>query len=130
MTYREADGWRKVAENGASFVVATLYNILTGDETTVIVRDYDYADCSRDNDAWYDAPIDKAARRAWYHKHGVITDGSRAMVIKGRKVPAGYVGVVDRIKAIKDRYGRWVADYVIFSDGKATNMDNCVLVLD
>ena len=122
------NGWRKIGQHGGSFVVAKLFNILTGDEDSVVVRDYDYSDCSRDNDYWYDMPVDKDAQQMYNRKHFIITEGDTVMVIKGRKLPHGHVGIVTKIREIR-RYGRWVANYVCFSDGKQTNIENVILVV-
>ena len=43
----------KVRQEGGSYVVATLYNPITKESKTICVRDYDYFDCSRDNDKIY-----------------------------------------------------------------------------
>lgn len=114
----------KVDEKGGSFVVATLFNPITKETDSVVVRDYDYSDGSRDNDYWYDMPIDKAVRRVWLHHNGVILNGDLVEVVKGRKLAKGYVGRVQVIKSICDRYGRWVADYAYFEDGNRTNINN------
>ena len=124
-----SNGWRKIAQNGGTFVIATLYNILTGDEENIVVRDYDYGDCSRDCDYWYNASIDADALRAYNRKHGIIQPGERVMVVKGRNIPRGYVGKVVKVYPVYDRYQRWVADYCRFEDGKKTNVGNCVLIL-
>lgn len=126
--YLIEDGWRKIGENGGSYVTATLFNINTGETASVCVRDYDYGDCRNDDDYWYNALIDNDARREWCRRNGRITDGLTAKVVKGRKVPIGYTGKVDRIRKVYDRYNRWVANYVVFEDGTSTNIDNCVLV--
>lgn len=130
MAWAWEDGWRKVSEGGSSYITATLFNVVTGEEAHVSIRDYDRA-CVDDCDApeWYDRAIDHDARRAWCRKNFVITDGSRVAVVKGRKIELGYVGVVERIRKVRDRYGRHVADYVVFEDGRATNVTNCVLVV-
>lgn len=128
MMYKVEDGWRKVAERGGSYVVAVLFNIVTGESDSVCVRDYDYADCSHDNDYWYDMAIDKDALRAYQKANGIISVGDTVKVVKGRKIPIGYSGVVVNIRPVTDRYGRQVADYVVFDDGKATSITNCVLV--
>ena len=130
MGYRIDDGWRKVSESGSSYVTATLFNVRTGEEASVVVRDYDRWDLSEcDAPEWYNVAIDDDARKAYCRKHMIITDGSRVMVIKGRKVPVGTTGIVDRMKKIYDRYGRHCADYVVFESGAATNVDNCVLIV-
>ena len=131
MGYRMEDGWRKVSERGSSLIVSELFNVVTGEEASVVTRDYEreWVD-EAEAPEWYAVPIDHDARRAWCRKNFVITDGSRVMVVKGRKVEPGYAGVVSEIRKVRDRYGRYVADYVVFADGKATNIDNVVLVAD
>ena len=121
------EGFFKVNQSGGSYVVATLYNPTTGEETTKCVRDYDYDDCSRDCDELYYMPIDNDVRRLWLHSHGVIMAGDTIKVVKGRKVKVGTVATVKEIKPITDRYGRWVADYAYLADGQRTNVTNCVL---
>lgn len=112
-------------------MTAVLFNVRTGEEAHVWVRDFDRWDTTEcDAPDWYDKAIDDDARRAWYRKNMVITDGSRVLVVKGRKIEPGYAGTVDRIRKVRDRYGRHVANYVVFTDGKETNIDNCVLILD
>lgn len=131
MRYLASDGWRKISEDGSSLITSILFNILTGESVSVVTRDYDREWC---NDAeasdWYDVAIDHDARRAYCRKNMIITDGSRVLVVKGRKIEPGYAGVVDRIRKVRDRYGRWVANYVVFTDGKETNIDNCILIAD
>ena len=115
----------KVAQSGGSFVVATLFNPITYEADSVVVRDYEYGDCSRDNDEVYDMPIDKEVWKIWQHHLGHIVPGDTVEVVKGRKIPIGYTGKVKQIKPIYDRYDRWVADYVYFEEyGKKTNITN------
>lgn len=128
MAYRVEDGWRKVSHEGGSYVVGVLYNILTGDEVSLCLRDYDYADGSRDNDDWYYADIDAGALRDWRHKHGAILAGDMVKVVKGRKIEKGFTGVVESVYPVYDRYGRSVATYVRLGDGRSTNISNCVRI--
>jgi len=118
----------KVAQNGGTFVTATFFDPETLEEFTRCVRDYEYADCSRDNDALYYMQIDEIARRAYLHHHGRILKGDTVRVIKGRKIPIGTEAEVAFIRPVKDKYGRWVADYLYFTDGRRTNVNNCILV--
>ena len=118
----------KVEQSGGSYVTATLFNPVTLEEKGILVRDYDYADGSRDNDEWYCTPIDQAAQRLWKHHHGFILEGDLVEVVKGRKLPKGLRGRVEAIKPIYDRYGRWVADYIYLEDGNRTNYNNCKLL--
>ncbi len=128
--YSYLDGYKKIGESGGSYVVATFYNPVTHDVKTKCVRDYDYADCSRDDDYLYHMEIDEEARRDYYHYKGVILKGDTAKVVKGRKVPIGTIGVVKDKLEITNRYGKWVATYVLFENGMKTNIDNCVLIID
>ena len=118
----------KVAQNGGTYITATFFDPETLEEFTKCVRDYDYADCSRDDDALYYMQIDEKARREYLHHHGRILEGDTVRVVKGRKVPVGTEATVSFIRPVKDKYGRWVADYLYFTDGQRTNVENCVLV--
>ena len=53
------DGFFKVAENGGTYVTGVFYNPTTGEVKHELLRDYDYADGSRDNDELYYMPIDE-----------------------------------------------------------------------
>lgn len=121
-------GFYKVAQTGGSFVVATLYNPTTDEVKSVVARDYDYGDCSRDNDEVYEAAIDEAVSRLYQHKLGMILVGDTVEVVKGRKVAKGTIATVEAVKPVYDRYNRWVADYLYFTDGQRTNVENCVRV--
>lgn len=122
------NGFYKVAQDGGSYVVATFYNPVTNETFTKCVRDYDYADCSRDNDELYYMDIDNEARTKWLHSKGIILVGDVVEVVKGRKIPVGtVVRVVDK-KPCKDRYGRTQAMYLYFDNGTRTNEDNCKLL--
>jgi len=122
------DGFKKVAQTGGSYVVATFYNPDTNEVKTKCVRDYDYADCSRDDDELYNMPIDEDAKVAYCHSLGVILVGDMARVVKGRTIEHGFVGEVIDKRDYKDRYGRFVAEYIYFNDGRKININNCELV--
>lgn len=124
------DGYFKVSESGGSFITAGFYNPVTNDYYSCVVRDYDYADGSRDNDELYYMPINEDARRAWKHANGEILVNDTVMVFKGRKVPVGTVGTVKDIRPYRDHYGRIQAYYAYLDNGCKTNVDNCVLVID
>lgn len=122
------DGFFKVAESGGTYVTGKFFNPTTGEEKSVLLRDYDYADGSRDNDELYYLPIDEEARTIWRHKHNIIEVGDVVEVVKGRKLPIGKVGRVKDIKPYKDRYGRTQTEYVYFEDGERTSIDNCKIM--
>ena len=102
------DGWRKVGESGGGYVVATLFNVDTKESKSVCVRDYDYSDCSRDDDYWYDAPIDKDAVVMWRKENGIIGEGVDVVIVKGRKLPIGYTGKIVKMRKVYDCYDRWI----------------------
>jgi hypothetical protein len=118
----------KVAQGGYSFITATYFNPVTKEYKSVVARDYDYADCSRDNDEVYYEEINEEARRAWLHFNGEILVGDTIEVIKGRTLPHGFIGTVRKVCDFKDRYGRYVATYAYFEEGGKINIDNCKLV--
>lgn len=106
-------------------MTATLFNPVTLEKKSVCVRDYDYDDCSRDNDEVYDMPIIPEAVSAWYRFNGIIQPGDTVEVFKGRKIPVGTIAVVESISEWKDAYGRVQTIYAHFTDGRRTSIDNC-----
>lgn len=122
------EGFKKVAETGGTYVVATFFNPETKETLTKCVRDYDNSDGSRDDDELYSMPIDEQTRRAYLHHLGNILVGDKVRVIKGRKLKLGTVAHVRECKQVKDRYGRWVADYVVLDTGESTNAENCEVI--
>jgi len=122
------NGFYKVAQDGGSYVVATFYNPETNETFSKCVRDYDYSDCSRDNDELYYMDIDNEARIKWLHSKGVILVGDTVEVVKGRKVPVGTVARVIDKKPYKDRYGRIQTIYLYLDNGMRTSEDNCKLL--
>lgn len=121
------DGFFKVKQEGGTYVVATFFNPETKESFTKCVRDYDYSDCSRDDDELYYMEINEAARRAWLRHNGVIQIGDAVKVVKGRKVPVGTVAIVSDITKWRDQYGRVQTIYAVLDNGMKTNIDNCVI---
>lgn len=122
------EGFYKVKQEGGCYVTATMFNPVTGEEKTICVRDYDYADGSRDNDVIYDMEIDEAARIAWLHHHGEILTGDTVKVMRGRKVKVGTVAKVVDIQPYKNYYGQVVTVYAHLDTGERTSIDNLELV--
>ena len=118
----------KVNQTGGSYVVALFVNPVTWKSYTVCVRDYDYSDCSRDNDELYHMPIDEEAADAWRKHIGIVEAGDTVKVVKGRKVPLGTVAKVTRVYDYKDRYGRVVAVYAVLDNGQKTSVYNCEII--
>lgn len=118
----------KVGQSGGGYIVAYFYNPVTQETKTACVRDYDYFDCSRDNDALYNMPIDKEAAELYRKHNGVIAAGDIVKVVKGRKIKVGTIAKVKRVFDYCDCYGRAVARYAVFEDGQKTNVNNCMLI--
>lgn len=121
-------GFYKVAQDGSCYISATFYNPDTKETISRCVRDYDYADCSRDNDELYYMEIDEEVKKQWLHDKGIILVNDVVEVIKGRKVPIGTIARVTDKKPYKDKYGRTQAIYVYLDNGMKTNEDNCKLI--
>ena len=122
--------WRKISQEGGSYITARFFNIETLEEAGFTVRDYDYADCRNDDDDLYYMTIDFEAIKKYKRSRGIIQEGDRVMIVKGRKFPAGTVKTVRKIYPFKDRYGRWIADYAYFTDGTKCNIENCILIME
>ena len=125
---KDLTGFYKVEQSGGCYVSATFYNPDTKEEYCCCVRDYDYADCSRDNDELYYMTINEDIRRQWLHDNGVILVGDTVKVVKGRKVPIGTIAKIIDKKPYKDRYGRTRAIYAYLNNGTKTNINNCILL--
>lgn len=120
-------GYFKVKQSRGSLVTATFYNPETCDEISEAMRDYDYSDCSRDNDDLYYMKVDERVSRLWRHRNGEILVNDIARVAKGHKLPIGKTGRVKEIKPIYNKYHRFVCSYIYFEDGSRTDYANCVL---
>jgi hypothetical protein len=124
------NGFYKVAENNGGVCVGTFFNPDTMEHFSKKTWDID-----DDRLLWDEEiqilrflPINEDVRRIWMHHNGEILIGDTVEVFKGRKIPIGYIGVVENIKPFYDRYGRWQANYIYFADGKRTNYNNCKLI--
>ena len=124
----DVTGYKKVHQEGGVFITATFFNPTTKEEKVLCVRDYDYADCSRDHDDLYKMEIDKEVRKIWLHHNGKILPGDTVKVVKGRTIQHGFVGTVREIRPYYDNYKRWIADYIYFVGGGKINSANCELV--
>lgn len=123
----------KVNMSGGSYVVAYFYNPVTHETDSKLARDYDYSDCSRDNDEVYNMPINEEAADH-YRKYlnslegGHIQVGDVVEVVKGRKIPHGTIGKVVNVYDWRDSYGRIQTTYAVFEDGRKTSVSNCKIV--
>lgn len=122
----EQAGYRKIAQTHGSVAEATFYNPDTENCFTLIVDDVD--DCGKFNRELYRMPVDENARKIRRKRAGIIEVGDTVEVFKGRKIPRGTIATVVREYDWRDCYGRVQAHYVVFEDGRKTNVENCRLV--
>ncbi len=132
MTMENYNGFYKVAEDNGGVCVGTFFNPDTMESFSKITWDIDrpYINDDEEVEILRYLPINEAIRKVWKHHNGEILIGDTVEVVKGRKIPIGYTGIVENIKPFYDRYGRWQANYIHFADGKRTNYDNCKLVME
>lgn len=124
-----AAGFAKIGQDtGGTLICATFYNVETKECFSEVVRDYDYSDCSRDNDQLYRMPIDKDALRRYNVDNNIVFEGATVIVVKGRKVPIGTVAKVEKIAPWYDRYGRIGTTYAYLDNGMRTNIHNCEVI--
>ena len=128
MSEHGLEGYHKVSQEGGTFVYAGFYNPETKDYTIRCVRDYDYDDCSRDDDDLYYIEIDENAKRQMLHDQGMILEGDLVVVFKGRNVRVGTVGYITEIRPWKDKYGRVQSYKVTLSGGEKTYLNNVRLM--
>ena len=125
------NGFYKVKEDGFGVSTGTFFNPVTLESFSKIVWDIDNDWLLFDEEIQIlrNLPINEEVQRIWKHHNGEILIGDTVEVFKGRKMPIGYVGIVEKIKPFHDRYGRWQANYIYFADGQKTNYNNCKLIV-
>ena len=124
----DMEGWAKIAQDGGTFVTGKFWNSQLKETVSLVLRDYDYGDCSRDNDYLYYMRVDEEAVRDYKRFKGIVQDGDTVKVIKGRTLPKGFTGTVKEIYPVNDRYGRLVAYYARFTTGEKINVTNVEIV--
>ena len=122
----EQGGYRKIGQTHGAIAEALFYNPNTDDWFTVIVDDVD--DYGKFKPELYRMPVDETLYQVYRRKRGIIRVGDTVEVYKGRKIPRGTIAVVVREYDWRDCYGRVRTHYVVFEDGRKTNVENCRLV--
>ena len=124
----KTEGWKKIGQEGGTYIIATFWREDTDETISTCVRDYDYADCSRDNNELYYMDIDTEAwdRYARKHMNGIFK-GDIVEIYKGRKSLGTRGKVVDKYQ-YRDRYGRFVAMYLVLDNGIRVQQQNCKVV--
>lgn len=128
ITPDDMEGWAKISQGGSTFITARFWNSYLKEDVYLVTRDYDYDDCHNDNDYLYNMSVDEEALREYKKHNGIIQEGDRVKVVKGRTLPKGFIGVVKSRYNIFDRYGRYVTDYLRFYSGEKINIANVELV--
>lgn len=128
------EGFRKIGEDYRhSLKTAYLYNTDTKEYKSVIVddTDYNYGDGMIDRNLNLDElealkfmKIDIEAVRQYNKDNNIIDIGSVIEVVKGRKYPKGTIGTVTKITAYKDKYNRYVTDYLFTDSGIKIDIKN------
>ena len=72
--------------------------------------------------------MDKVLLKIYNYDNNIITEGQLVEVVKGRKIPIGYIGEIKKIYPYMDKYGR-VQNYIAyFKDGNKTNIANLKII--
>ena len=124
-------GFYKVKEEGSRYRTATFFNPYTGQHFTESWdsdNDQDYYDDFKSE--MRDVPLNKDALWVWNRSNGVVQNGDKIQVVKGRTIPKGTEAKVEAIRPIKDKYGRKVADYAYLDNGQKINIANVKIVED
>ena len=135
---KSLDGFKKIGHSGGSLITVVMFNPQSGETKRVNVRDYDYDDVygglssselsPSEKDELYYMDIDTDAENEWKFRNGIPYVGCEVEVVKGRKYSNGERGKVVKMYDCKDRYGRFVAKYIITDNGMKINKDNVKVV--
>ncbi len=120
-------GFYKVAEDNGGVCVGTFFNPETKESFSKITWDIDrpYINDDEEVEILRYLVINDAVRRAWKRHNGVLQDGDKVEVYKGRKVPKGTIATITEIKPYYDKFHRWCCDYAYLDNGMKTNVENC-----
>jgi hypothetical protein len=124
------NGFYKVNEDNGGVCIGTFYNPATKESFTKITWDIDNIRLEDDDyiQTLRYLPLNKDARKEWLYNNGIIQEGDKVEVVKGRKVPLGIKATVTMIKPYYDCHHRWQCDYVYLDNGMKTNINNCKIV--
>ena len=130
-------GYFKIADSYGSFCSVVMYNPSTKDYKKINVRDYDYEYIYDGLTANYDEKIldelyymdiNKEVLLQYKIDNGIVAVGMEIEIVKGRKYPKGTKGTVVKKYSYKDKYGRWLANYIITDTGMKVNVANVKIV--
>ena len=124
-------GFYKVEENsGATLTDATFFNPYTGEHFNAIVRDTDGHMEDEFSEELYDMSVNREAKWLWRRSNKIVQEGDSIRVVKGKTIAHGTEAKVRKVYPMKDRYGRWVADYAYLDNGEKINVNNIKILED
>ena len=126
-------GFYKVDEDrGATITFATFFNPYSGEHFSERVRDTDDDRWAHDSftQEMNDVPLNKDVAWLWKRSNGVVQEGDKIRVTKGRTLEHGLEAKVRKVYPFRDRYGRHVADYAYLDNGQKINVNNVSIVED
>ena len=125
--------YSKIKEGSGSLSTHYFYNAKTKHLLHIITDDKEYGyreGLTSQEFTWEEldliekTPINKEALKIYNFDNNIIMEGQLVEVVKGRKMPIGYKGIIKKIYPYKDRYGRVQIYTAYFEDGQKTNIDN------
>ena len=132
------NGFRKIDENYSySLKSINLYNPDTKESKHIIVDDteYQYGDGNINRDFTLEElellrtmDIDEEALKQYNKDNNIIDIGSIIEVVKGKKYTKGTTGIVIKIVKYRDRYGRYVTDYIFTDNGMKIDYRNVIRI--
>ena len=138
---KKLEGFKKIGHRGGSFVKVEMWNPETKEFKAICVRDYEYSDMygmglsaynedftPDEKDELYYMDIDEDALNDYNFEHSIPYVGCEVEVVKGRKYSHGDRGRVVKMYDYKDKYGRFIAKYIITDNGMKINKDNVKVV--
>ena len=125
-------GFYKVEQSGGSFQTAKFFNPYTGAffSSQVGDLDNDMVHYNKFYSELRDIKINKDVSWLWKRCNGVVQEGDKIKVVKGKTIPKGTTAKVRAIYPFRNKYKMWVADYAYLDNGQKINVNNVEIVED
>lgn len=130
-------GYSKIKVSGGSLSAHYFYNANTKHFISIITDDQEYGyrgGLTSQEFTWEELDliekieIDQEVLKIYNFDQNIIAEGQLVEVVKGRKMPIGYKGIIKKIYPYKDKYGRVQSYTAYFGDGNKTNIDNLKII--
>ena len=131
------NGYSKIKVSAGSLSTHYFYNAETKETIHIITDDKEYGyrkGMTSQDFTWEELdiiekmPIDGETLKIYNYDNNIICEGQLVEVVKGRKLPIGYKGIIKKIYPYKDKYGRVQSYTAYFEDGNKTNIDNLKII--